>query len=134
MAKRSSKRKRTSKNIPGLSKKILKVLRNHHNQTFNYKQLADVLDITNANGRNQIIKKLATLVKSKQIAQAERGKFKINEEVNYYEGVLDMTTRKYGYVIVEELEEDVYIPQKNINKAFDGDRVKIYVYRKRTNK
>ena len=82
MAKRSSKRKRTSKNIPGLSKKILKVLRNHPNQTFNYKQLADVLDITNANGRNQIIKKLATLVKSKQIAQAERGKFKINEEVN----------------------------------------------------
>ena len=134
MAKRSSKRKRTSKNIPGLSKKILKVLRNHPNQTFNYKQLADVLDITNANGRNQIIKKLATLVKSKQIAQAERGKFKINEEVNYYEGVLDMTTRKDGYVIVEELEEDVYIPQKNINKAFDGDRVKIYVYRKRTNK
>ena len=134
MAKRSSKRKRTSKNIPGLSKKILKELRNHPNQTFNYKQLADVLDITNANGRNQIIKKLATLVKSKQIAQAERGKFKINEEVNYYEGVLDMTTRKDGYVIVEELEEDVYIPQKNINKAFDGDRVKIYVYRKRTNK
>lgn len=134
MAKRSSKRKRTSKNIPGLSKKILKVLRNHPNETFNYKQLAEVLDITNANGRNQVIKKLATLVKSKQIAQAERGKFKINEEVNYYEGVLDMTTRKDGYVIVEELEEDVYIPQKNINKAFDGDRVKIYVYRKRTNK
>ncbi len=134
MAKRTSKRKRTSKNIPGLSKKILKVLRKNPNETFNYKQLAAILDITNANGRNQIIKKLATLVKSKQIAQAGRGKFKINEEVNYYEGVLDMTTRKDGYVIVEELEEDVYIPQKNINKAFDGDRVKIYVYRKRSNK
>ncbi len=44
-----------------------------------------------------------------------------------------MTAKGSGYVVVEELDEDVFIPSKNINKAFDGDEVEIYVYKRRRN-
>jgi ribonuclease R len=42
-----------------------------------------------------------------------------------------MTTKGFGYVVVEELEEDVFIPSNALNKAFDGDEVEIYIYNKR---
>ncbi|MBW2961566.1 ribonuclease R [Mesonia aestuariivivens] len=130
MAKRRSKKNNT-KSIAGLSKKILDILRKNPSQNFNYKQIAAKLDVNDANSRNQIIKELAKLTKGKQILQADPGKFQINERVNYFTGKLDMTTRKDGYVIVEELEDDIYIPSKNLNRALDGDEVKVYVYRQR---
>ena len=87
MAKRRSKSKKKRNNkIPGLSKKILDILRSNANQNINYKQIAAKLDVNDANSRNQIIKELAKLSKGKQIIQAESGKFQINERVNYFTG------------------------------------------------
>ena len=132
MAKRRSKSKKKRNNkIPGLSKKILDILRSNANQNINYKQIAAKLDVNDANSRNQIIKELAKLSKGKQIIQAESGKFQINERVNYFTGTLDMTTRKDGYVVVEDQEQDIYVPGNNLNRALDGDEVKVYVYRSR---
>ena len=132
MAKRRSKSKKKRNNkIPGLSEKILDILRSNANQSINYKQIAAKLDVNDANSRNQIIKELAKLSKGKQIIQAESGKFQINERVNYFTGTLDMTTRKDGYVVVEDQEQDIYVPGNNLNRALDGDEVKVYVYRSR---
>ncbi|SHI68211.1 RNAse R [Mesonia phycicola] len=130
MTKRRSKKKSNHK-IQGLSKKILQILRSNPKSTFNYKQIAAKLEVTDAFGRNQIIKELAKLAKGNQTVQVETGKFQINERVNYHVGYLDMTTRKDGYVVVEDLEEDIYIPSNNINRALDGDEVKVYIYKSR---
>ena len=130
MTKRRSKKKINNK-IQGLSKKILQILRTNPNSTFNYKQIAAKLEVTDAFGRNQIIKELAKLAKGNQTVQVETGKFQINERVNYHVGYLDMTTRKDGYVVVEDLEEDIYVPSNNINRALDGDEVKVYIYKSR---
>ncbi|TXK78551.1 ribonuclease R [Mesonia sp. K4-1] len=128
------KKKTGGKKINNLSKSILTILRKNSSQVFNYKQIAAKLDVDDANSRNQIIKALAELAIKKQISEVDRGKFQINGSTDYFEGKLDMTTRKDGYVIVDELEEDVYIPHKSLNKALDGDIVKIYVYRRRRNR
>jgi ribonuclease R/exosome complex exonuclease DIS3/RRP44 len=89
--------------------------------------------VDDANSRNQIIKALSELAGKQQIIEGDKGKFQINGSTDYFEGKLDMTTRKDGYVIVEELDDDVHIPSKSINKALDGDLVKIYVYKRRRN-
>ena len=128
------KKKTGGKKNNNLSKSILNILRKNSSQVFNYKQIAAKLDVDDANSRNQIIKALAELAIKKQISEVDRGKFQINGSTDYFEGKLDMTTRKDGYVIVDELEEDVYIPHKSLNKALDGDIVKIYVYRRRRNR
>ncbi|MGO2358797.1 ribonuclease R [Mesonia sp.] len=127
------KKKKGGNKIKNLSNSILSILRKNSSQNFNYKQIAAKLEVDDANSRNQIIKALSELAGKKQIIEAERGKFQINGSTDYFEGKLDMTSRKDGYVIVEELEADVYIPQKSLNKALDGDFVKIYVYKRRRN-
>lgn len=128
------KKKNKSKKIGNLSKSIIDILRQDAGKPFNYKQIASKLGVNDASSRNQIIKKLAQLAAKKQIEQVDRGKFKIDDTRNYYTGILDMTTKGFGYVMVEELEDDVFIPASNLNTGFNGDEVEIYIYNRRNRK
>ncbi|MCP9199291.1 ribonuclease R [Gramella sp. GC03-9] len=130
-----SKKKKNKATIQGnLSRSIIDILRNNAGKTYNYKQIASILGVNDASSRNQIIKKLAQLAAKKQIEEVERGKFKIDSSKNYYTGVLDLTTKGYGYVMVPELADDIFIAAKDLHAAFDGDTVQIYVYNRRRRK
>ncbi|MFV8225353.1 ribonuclease R [Christiangramia aquimixticola] len=130
--------KKKTKNKPkiqgNLSRSIIDILRNNQGKTYNYKQIAASLGVNDASSRNQIIKKLAELAAKKQITEVERGKFMIEGSKDYYTGTLDLTTKGYGYVLVDELEDDVFIAEKDLKAAFDGDTVEIYVFNHRRKK
>ncbi|WP_417884604.1 ribonuclease R [Zunongwangia sp.] len=131
--KNRNKNKRNTK-IGDLSKKIIAILREDAGKSYNYKQIASKLGVDDPSSRNQITKKLSQLAAKKEITQVDRGKFKIQKGSNYYTGILDMSTRGYGFVIVNELADDVMIPQHALNTAFHGDEVEIYVYQHRRRK
>lgn len=114
-----------------LAKSIIDIFRKSPATTFNYKQIAAKLDLTDASSRNTIIKNLAQLAAKKQIEEAERGKFKISGNPEYYRGKLDMTTKGFGYVVVDDMEEDIFVPANALNKALDGDEVEVYIYNRR---
>ena len=77
--------------------KILKVLTKSPNKAFNYKQLAARLEVTDTNGRNEIIKELNILHSKNKIDEIEKGKYQIIPQIDYYEGYIDMTSRKTAY-------------------------------------
>ena len=131
-----NKKKKTKKNkFQGkLSKSIVDILRNNPGKSYNYKQIASSLGVNDASSRNQIIKKLSQLAAKKQIEQVDRGKFRIDASKNYYTGILDVTSKGYGYVMVEELADDIFVASKDLNTAFNGDEVQIYVYNRRRRK
>ncbi|SDR86111.1 RNAse R [Gillisia sp. Hel1_33_143] len=132
--KKNNRKKEGSKNQGSMSKSIIDILRKSPDATFNYKQIAAKLGVDDPSSRNKIIRSLAQLAAKKQIQEEDRGKFKIVANLDYYKGVLDMTTKGFGYVVVEELEDDVFIPANSLNKALNGDEVEIYIYNKRRNK
>lgn len=117
-----------------LSGKILKLLSKNNSKSFNYKQIAAAFDVNDTKSRNQIIKELKYLHSKDKIQEVDRGKFQIVEQSDYFEGVIDMTSRKTAYFVSPDLEEDVFIPTNNLNKALDGDFVKVYIYNKRKGK
>ena len=129
--KKNSKGSGSGKDTNDLTKSITAILRTKPDTAFNYKQIAEKLGVDDANTRNKIIRKLSQLAAKKEIEEVERGKFKLAGSIEYYTGILDMTTKGFGYVVVEELDDDVFIPQNALNKAFDGDEVEIYIYNKR---
>ena len=133
MSKRKSNYKKKGNIIKDLTRKILQLL-NQDGNTLNYKQIAAKLDITDANGRNQIIQKLEELKGQQKVEEVERGKFKVVPKDKYYTGVLDATTNGNAYFICDELEHDIYIPARNLNRALDKDTVKIYLYNRRNSK
>ena len=130
----SKKKKNKSQYQGNLSKSILDILRKDAGKTFNYKQIAAKLGVNDARSRNNIIKKLAQLAAKKQIEEDGRGKFKIAKRNDYYRAVIDMTTKGYAYAMVDELEDDVFISARDLNTAFNGDEVEIYIYNRRRSK
>jgi len=130
----SKKNKNKSQHQGNLSKSILDILRKDAGKTFNHKQIAAKLGVNDANSRNNIIKKLAQLTAKKQIEEEGRGKFKIVKSNDYYRAVIDMTTKGYAYAMVDELEDDVFISPRDLNTAFNGDEVEIYIYNRKRNK
>jgi ribonuclease R len=113
------------------SRKIFKILSKDPNKSFNYKQIAAVLELNDTNSRNEIIKELKILASQEKIEETEKGKYRVLAKADYVEGTIDMTSRKTAYFVSPELEEDVFIPTNNLNKALDKDKVKVYIYNRR---
>ncbi len=117
------------------SEKILKILSKHANKPFNYKQIAAILELDDTKSRNEIIKDLKILAAEKVIIENEPGQYLVKAaSQDYYEGKIDMTSRKTAYFICEDFEDDVFIPTNNLNHALDKDLVKVYVYNRRRGK
>ncbi|MBL0014679.1 MAG: ribonuclease R [Flavobacterium sp.] len=131
----SKKPKKFGKKEKTYSEKILKILSQNANKPFNYKQIAAILELDDTKSRNEIIKDLKILAAQKVIIESEPGKYLVKAiSQDYYEGTIDMTSRKTAYFICEEFEDDVFIPTNNLNHALDKDKVKVYVYNRRRGK
>jgi ribonuclease R/exosome complex exonuclease DIS3/RRP44 len=130
----TKKIKKYSSKEKDFTAQILKIISKDANKTFNYKQIAAALNVNDTKSRNEIIKELNRLKQKGKIEESERGKFKIIAKSEYYEGTVDMTSRKTGYFICDELEHDVFIPFQNLNHALDKDKVKVYVYNRRSSR
>lgn len=126
-----NQRKKKTNKIENLSQTILNILRKDHSQPFNYKQIAAKLQLDDPSSRNQIVKKLKDLQGKGTIQEIERGKYILTPSQNYYTGKVDIAGRGQGYIIVEDLEDDIYVSSKNLNKALNGDIVEVYVFKRK---
>ena len=126
-----SKKKKTDRSIRG---RVLTVFKEHPGKSFNYKQIAAKLNISDTQKRNAIIKALGQLNAQKIIKQTDPGKYVllVNKK-DYIEGTIEMTSSGNAYLLMPEDEEDIFIARRNTNRALDGDRVVVYQIRKRNN-
>ncbi len=113
------------------SRKIFKILSKDPNKSFNYKQIAAALELDDTKSRNEIIKELKYLASKEKIEETDRGKYRVISKADYLEGLIDMTSRKTAYFVSPDIEDDIFIPTNNLNKALDGDKVKVYIYNRR---
>ncbi|MDC8005104.1 ribonuclease R [Aureisphaera galaxeae] len=129
------KRKKRSKKkyAEGLSQPILEIFRKNRSTGLNYKQIAAKLGVSDASGRNHIIKSLKKMQGKGTLQEIERGKYILTPSMNYHTGTLDLTSRGQGYVMVEGMEDDIFVKSKHINRALHGDVVEVYVFKRRKN-
>ncbi|MBC9797275.1 ribonuclease R [Sinomicrobium weinanense] len=128
----SRKKKRTEKQKKSeITKGIFSVLEKDPKSSFNYKQIASKLGITDTNGRNLLIKRLGELKQKKKIEEVERGRYRVIPSLNYFTGTVDITGRGNAYVICDDLDNDVFVPSNLLNKALHGDEVEVYVFPRR---
>ncbi len=134
----SKKKKRIYKKkgnqIKDLTRKIFKILNENSNKSFNYKQISSRLSVVDTQGKNQIINKLLSLLSEGKIKESERGKYQINEDRKYHIGKLDLTSNGNAYFICDDFEQDIFVPNTNVNHGLQDDLVKVYVYHRRRNK
>ena len=117
-----------------IEKKMLSFFRENPGKEYNYKQIAAVLELRDTRGRNELIKFLNLNVASKQLKSPSRGKYTLAEnKKQYYQGRLEVTSSGRGFVICDDLEQDIRIPRNGLNTAFDGDLVEVYCYKRKKN-
>ena len=120
------------KEIKGLERKINTLISLPQFKEFNYKQVAFSLGVSDTKGRNEIIKILNTYLKKEKIIKVGRGRFRApSVQKELATGVLEITSTGRGYVVCEELEDDVMIEKKHLNKALHGDKVEVLVREKK---
>ena len=115
-----------------LERKIANVFLKNPDKEFNYKQISAALKVNDTKGRNEIIKMISKMIKKKKLISPARGKYALSNNQNIIiEGVLEITASGRGYVGSDQIEEDVMIEPRRLNKAFNGDRVEVLVRQRR---
>ena len=132
-----SKKKKKARNhrTNEITKGIFTILEKEPKKGFTYKQIASRMGIVDANERNELIKKLTQLKESKRILEETRGHFKaVASTKTYHTGTVDITGRGNAYIVIEGMEDDVFVPFNKLNKAFHKDIVEVYIFPRRSGK
>jgi ribonuclease R/exosome complex exonuclease DIS3/RRP44 len=137
MSKKNKKAKNHKKNE--ITKGIFTVLEKEPNKSFNYKQIAAKIKVVDAHDRNTLIKRLVQLKEKKRIIEESRGNYKAIESTQsstktYHIGTVDITGRGNAYIVIEGMDDDVFVPFNKLKKAFHKDTVEVYIYPRRKGK
>ena len=132
--KHKEKRKKGKINKSALSQNIIGIFYNSPSKTFNYKQIAGQLMISDKHDRQLIIRILDELLAAERITEVDKGKYRVVSKSGTITGIVELTQAGYGFVISEDIQEDVFVSQKNLNHALDGDKVKVSLFALRRGK
>lgn len=126
MSRNKDKKKSSKgKNKGNLTHIIKRLFEKDPTAILSHKQVCDILAIKDKELRKSAFGILKNLLENEYLREVGHGIFKKNQQFKTYEGELEITSRGSGYVIVDELENDIFIHQKNINNALNGDIVKV---------
>lgn len=88
------------------------------------KEIAMLLQIPREQ-RNELKEVLEVLEADGKIYVSKKGKY-VKGQPQYLKGIFQANLRGFGFVLRED-EEDVFIPEENINGAFQGDEVEFLI-------
>ncbi len=128
MIKRKKIIKKASSKKEELKNKVLGVFANKPTKILNYKQVASLLKIKDAGVRKMIVTVLDELKENENLTEIYRGKYKLKRKGGFVIGIVDLTAYGSAYIRVDSLSEDIFIAQVNLNRALQGDTVKVFLY------
>ncbi len=132
MSKKHKKKKSSgSFDKKALKKSILAIFGANPNQPRNYKQISNLLLIKDTNEKKLVNDVMREMVEDDNLTEVSRGKFRLKSQSGYIIGRVDMTKSGYAYIHADNFEDDIFVSQKNLNHALNGDLVRVYLYAKR---
>ena len=109
---------------------IINMFREFPDRQFSLKQLTSASGGNSKEGRYIVRDVVEALVAEGVVDCFGRDKYQLStSQLPHYEGVVDMIGSGAAYVKVEELESDIYVHQRNVNYALEGDRVEVVLQR-----
>lgn len=106
------------------------------------KKAREAIDIIKSLGYNQeydslIMETINEMVNEYDLYMTKHGRYMNFQDSDLassmYKGIFQSTKGEYGFVIVSNLDEDIYIDSSNVNSAMDGDLVLVNVIKGKTN-
>lgn len=112
-----------------IGRKIIRFMNQKTSKIYNYKQIAEGIDYKNPRQRELVIQALHRLLATQKIKETEKGKYIVNLHIEgTLTGVIDFNQSGNAYVKVEGINDDIFVHQKNVKDALQGDKVLIVTY------
>ena len=102
--------------------KILSLMSDKEYVPMKAKEIAQIMCVPK-DAYADFIKILNELVLEYKINISKKGKYALVDDSKYKKGKLQVNERKFGFVKIENSDEEIYISGKNINNALNGDIV-----------
>ncbi len=109
---------------------LLTFMKENTYQPMKLKELAGFFQISKQN-REELKQVINSLLAEGMITVDEKGRYRI-EGSEKKEGTFCGTSRGFGFVSIEGMEEDVFIPESETNGALDGDIVQVLLLEEST--
>ena len=120
-------------NKPKLKTAILNIFNDQPERTFNYKQIADLLEIKDPEIVKLVFVVLEELAENRNLHTNQRGKYKLQAHGGSITGIVEVQRQGYAHITTEEVDKPVLVSSRNLNHAMDGDKVKVQLYAIRKN-
>ncbi len=133
MPKRKMTKKKNRAKNPFV-KTVLNVFVQNPHKSYNFRQLAHNLGITDKASKQLVKDILENLTAANEIIELKRGKYKLNPtniktiKSSTITGIVDMKQTGKAYIITDELTDDVFIASNNTNRALNGDKVTVRLF------
>ena len=129
MKKFKNKSVKQEQKLKDIGKLILRFMNKKSSKIYNYKQISDGIEYKNPRQRELVIQALHLLRAEDKIKETEAGKYRVNLQISdTLTGIIDFAQNGNAYVNVEGMEEDIFVHQKNVKDALQGDKVLIVTY------
>jgi ribonuclease R len=129
MSKKKYQSDKNNNKLQEIGRLIVRFMNENSTKIYNYKQISDGIDHKNPRQRELVIQALHKLLASEKLKEVEKGKYIINLKIKgTLTGKIDFNQSGNAFVKVEELPDDVFIHQKNVKDALQGDKVLIVTY------
>ena len=131
MKKKKKTNKTGAQKLPGKYRQLLEFFRGHPRKSYNYKQITHQLGITSTKQKEDVIKILQVMEKEEIIELVERGKYRYIPDFSLFTGKVEFTQRGAAFVLVDELDEDIYVSKSLTGMALNGDTVTVELIRQK---
>ena len=109
--------------------KISDIFRNNPTKSFNYRQISHAIGLNRKEDKNAVGDILLDMAKQKIIRQVSQGKFIANITAAYITGTIDRQSVAHKpYLVPDDGSESVFIAERSMNRALNGDKVKVMLY------
>ena len=141
MSKNNKRVKGNKLSSRDLKREVYKLFRAQRKKQLNSKQV--VSKIQAANNRESVENALRLLTEEGLLTDTGNYNYRFNQDSGEdngrsgdetYQGRVDLTSSGAAYIIVEGLEDDIFVNQKYVNTAQQGDIVRISAWRPRGRK
>lgn len=105
--------------------KILELLKDEEYPPMKAKQIAMVMRVPK-NEYNEFLNILGNLEMKMKIQKNRKNQYRIVEKV-YYDGIYRKNAKGFGFVKIENEEDEIYIAKNNSSNALNGDEVLIEI-------
>jgi len=106
-----------------LKTEILNFMQESPKKSFSTEELAQVLSLTKSDDFKVLVQTIAEMERKQQLIFNKKGKIKLPAERFLIEGTFRSNERGFGFVTIDEEEDDVYIAKEDTNFAMNGDIV-----------